>query len=112
MPFLGGHPVLLWREKPLRSRRELEYSLTLRTIYFNAALRVAIDRFQCIHVLQVLFVSANSIDDFYITIMIVVNQPARKPAASIHVEVHVRYLCLRAVRDLCESAICGSIDIS
>ena len=60
---LGGSPLPLCWVQPLRSRRELEYSLTLRTIYFNAALRVAIDRFQCIHVLQVLFVSANSTDD-------------------------------------------------
>ena len=35
---LGGHPVPLWWVQSLRSRRELEYSLTLRTLYVNAAL--------------------------------------------------------------------------
>ena len=49
---LGRHPVpLLWVQS-LRSRRELEFSLTLRTLYVNTALRVATERFLCIRVLQ------------------------------------------------------------
>ena len=60
---LGGHPVPLWWAQSVRPGRELEYSLTLRALYVNAALRVAIDRFQCIHVLQALFDSANSTED-------------------------------------------------
>ena len=36
---------------------KLEYSLTLRTLYTIAANRVAIDRYQCVRVLQARFVS-------------------------------------------------------
>ena len=60
---LSRHPVSFWWVKPLRSRRELSYSLTLRTLYVNAALRVAIDRLQCIRVLPARFVSVMNTDD-------------------------------------------------
>ena len=60
---LGGHPVPLWWVQSLRSRKELEYSLTLRTLYTIAANRVAIDRYQCVRVLQARFVSVMSTDD-------------------------------------------------
>ena len=42
---------------------ELEYPPALRTLHVNTALRVAIDRFQCIRVLQALLVSVISTDD-------------------------------------------------
>ena len=42
---------------------KLEYSLTLRTLYTNAANLVAIDRYQCVRVLQARLVSVISTDD-------------------------------------------------
>ena len=47
----------------LRSRKELEYSLTLRTLYTIAANLVAIDRYQCVRMLQARLVSVISTDD-------------------------------------------------
>ena len=60
---LGVNPVPLWWVQSLRSRKELEYSLTLGTIYTIAANRVAIDRYQCVRVLQARFVSVISTGD-------------------------------------------------
>ncbi len=60
---LSGHPAPLRWVQSLRSRMELEYSLTLRTLYVNAALRVAIDRFQCIREFPTRFVSIMNTDD-------------------------------------------------
>jgi hypothetical protein len=48
------------RVQSLRSRKELEYSLTLRTLYTNAANLVAIDRYQCVRLLQARVVSVIS----------------------------------------------------
>ena len=55
---LGVHPAPLWWVQSLRSRKELEYSLTLRTLCTIAANRVAIDPYQCVRVRQARFVSA------------------------------------------------------
>ena len=48
---LCAHPISL-RVQSLRSTKELEYSLTLRTLYTNVANIVAIERHQCVRVLQ------------------------------------------------------------
>ena len=60
---LGVHPITLCWVQSLRSRKELEYSPTLRTLYTIAANLVAIDRYQCVCVLQARFVSVISTDD-------------------------------------------------
>ena len=57
-------PLLCWVQALIsRSRKELEYSLTFRALYTNAANLVAIDRYQCVRVLQARFVSVISTDD-------------------------------------------------
>ena len=59
---LGGHPIPLWWVQSFEITI-LEYSLTLQTLDTIAANRVAIDRYQCVRVLQARFVSVISTDD-------------------------------------------------
>ena len=55
--------VFLCWVQSLRSRKELEYSRTLRALYTIAVNLVAIDRYQCVRVLQARFVSVISTGD-------------------------------------------------
>ena len=55
--------VFLCWVQSLRSRKELEYSRTLRALYTIAVNLVAIDRYQCVRVLQARLVSVISTDD-------------------------------------------------
>ena len=62
---LGEHTLTLCWVQSLRSRKELEYSLTLRTLDTNTANPVAINRYQFVRLLPARVVSVISTNCVY-----------------------------------------------